>query len=230
MNYIDKLRQKLEQIERKIKSIYRIAKRKSKYILINILKFLALRLFGIVIYVFCMIMNLPFDSIIKKFIDGSIHVGKVFEWLKDFIVNIDFKSIFSFLRSIPSNFRQIITNLLTFMYERFRDLKRIVLVLYKTKYIIAKIKSFIVENLSCIKRIMQSAVGAICSIVFTKAGMFLIPFLGIQIIFAGKDISIVVTLILCGIFSLIGTQIGKLIGGKSSSYFLLKFHKKKYNR
>lgn len=30
MNYIDKLRQKLEQIERKIKSIYRITKEKTK--------------------------------------------------------------------------------------------------------------------------------------------------------------------------------------------------------
>lgn len=175
-------------------------------------------------------MNLLFDSIVRKIFDGGIYIGKVFEWLGNFITSIDFKSIFSFLRNIPSNFRQIITNLLTFMYERFRDLKRIVLVFYKTKHIVAKIKFFIVENLSCIKRIMQSAVGAICSIVFTKAGMFLISFLGIQIIFAGKDISIVATLILCGIFSLIGTQIGKLIGGKSASYFLSKFHKKKYNR
>lgn len=175
-------------------------------------------------------MNLLFDSIVRKIFDGGIYIGKVFEWLGNFITSIDFKNIFSFLRSIPSNFRQIITNLLTFMYERFRDLKRIVLVFYKTKHIVAKIKFFIVENLSCIKRIMQSGVGAICSIIFTKAGMFLISFLGIQIIFAGKDISIVATLILCGIFSLIGTQIGKLIGGKSASYFLSKFHKKKYNR
>ena len=221
---------KKKKIERKICCRYILIKKKPRYVVVNVLKLLALRLLWIVVYIFCVIMNLLFDSIVRKIFDGGIYIGKVFEWLGNFITSIDFKSIFSFLRNIPSNFRQIITNLLTFMYERFRDLKRIVLVFYKTKHIVAKIKFFIVENLSCIKRIMQSAVGAICSIIFTKAGMFLISFLGIQIIFAGKDISIVATLILCGIFSLIGTQIGKLIGGKSASYFLSKFHKKKYNR
>lgn len=235
MNCINKLRQKTEQlkkkIKRRVKSIYILIKKNPKYIL----NFAALKLFWIIIYIFIyvfgVIINLPVDSIIKKFIDGSIHIGKIFEWLKDFIVNIDFKKIVSFLQNVPLNFRQIMTIIVEFISKWYRDLKQFFEAFYRKKYVIAQIKLFLIKRLPKVKRIIKSGIKVICCFICTKMGMlFIIPFLGIKIIFVGKDISIVATLILCGIFSLIGTQIGKLIGGKSASYFLSKFHKKKYNR
>ncbi|WP_304064996.1 hypothetical protein [Megamonas hypermegale] len=222
MNWIDKLRQKTEQlkkkIKRRVKSIKTLIKRNPKYILVNILKYIVLRLLWIVIYIFCAIINLPIDSLIRNIIDG-----KIFEWLKDFVANIDFKKIISFLQNVSSNFRQIITGIAEFIYKRFKDLKRVLVELRRMKHIFARIKMFLIRNLSKIKRIIKSVIGGISGFIFVKLCMlFIIPFLGIRIIFAGKDISIVATMILCGIFSWVGTYLGKLIGDKGIKYFLSK--------
>lgn len=231
MDYIDKLRLKAEQSKKKIKRIYKITKKKPQYILGKFLNLLVLKLIWIVVYVFCMIINLPIDSFIRNIINGDIHVGRIFEWLGNFIASIDFKKIVSFLQNVPSNFRQTMTHIVEFISKRYRDLKRILRWFYRKKRIIAQIKLCLIEHLPEVKRIIKSGIKVVCSFICTKMGMlFIIPFLGIKIIFAGKDISIVATLILCGIFSWIGTQIGKLIGGKSAGYFLSKFHRKRHNR
>lgn len=232
MNYINKLRQKTEQLKKKIKrrakSIKTLIKRNPKYILVNILKYVVLKLLWIVIYIFCAIINLPIDSLIRNIIDGNFHIGKIFEWLKDFIANIDFKKIVSFLQNVPSNFRQIMTHIVEFIGKRYRDLKQIFEGLYRKKYVIAQVKLFLIKHLPKVKRIVKSGIKVICSFICTKMGMlFIIPFLGIKIIFAGKDISIVATLILCGIFSWVGTYLGKLIGDKGIKYFLSRLFLRK---
>lgn len=204
MDYIYKLKKK---IERKIRCRYILIKKKPRYVVINVLELLALRLLWIVVYSFCVIMNLPFDSIVRKIFDGGIHVDRIFEWLRNFIANIDFKKIVSFLQNVPSNFRQTMTHIIEFINKRYRDLKRILRWFYGKKRIIAQIKLCLIEHLPEVKRIIKSGIKVICSFICTKMGMlFIIPFLGIKIIFAGKDISIVATLILCGIFSWIGMR------------------------